>query len=346
LLDGHRGDSREHLTLRVAQRGQVANDEDLRVLGNTQVGLDGHAPAAVHRQPKLAAERRRLHAGGPQRRVGRDDVVAAAHVVGGDVGGAFAQPDLDAEPLERALGARRQIGRVLLEHSVAAFQQDHPRLARIERPEVVPHGVASDLGDGARQLHAGRPAAHDDKRQQRLTRGGIGCSFGAFERQQDAPTDVERVFQRLQPRRGRFPFGMTEVRVAGTGRQHQVVVAKLGAVGEFDAAGLRVDGGDLAEQHLDVAVLAEDRAQRLGDLARRQGGGGDLVQQRLEQVVVHAVDEHDPQGVARERARGIQPAEAAADDQDSGTGHAWSIPRWSARGGLARGTTAGTAGQR
>jgi hypothetical protein len=46
-----------------------------------------------------------------------------------------------------------------------------------------------------------------------------------------------------------------------------------------------------------------DAPDRLGDLARRQRGGGNLVQQGLEQVVIAAVDHRHAQGRAAQSAR-------------------------------------------
>ena len=60
---------------------------------------------------------------------------------------------------------------------------------------------------------------------------------------------------------------------------------------------------DLAHEHGDIALLAQDVAQRRGDRRRREAGGGDLVQQRLEQVMVAAIDQGDVhRRLARRRA--------------------------------------------
>ena len=57
-------------------------------------------------------------------------------------------------------------------------------------------------------------------------------------------------------------------------------------------------------------------AQRRGDVGRGQARGRDLVQQRLEQVMVAAVDQGDAQRRRSQRARRPQAAEAAADDHE------------------------------
>ena len=83
------------------------------------------------------------------------------------------------------------------------------------------------------------------------------------------------------------------------------------------ALGIEPDG--LAQEDRGVGVPAEDAPQRLRDLARREGAGRDLVEQRLEQVVVAPVDQRQVDlGVAlRSSPCGVQAAEPAADDDDA-----------------------------
>ena len=66
-----------------------------------------------------------------------------------------------------------------------------------------------------------------------------------------------------------------------------------------------------------LLLLAHERAERLGDVAGRQGAGRDLVQQRLEEVEVAPVDQRQADlRVDAEAARGVQPGEPAADHDD------------------------------
>jgi hypothetical protein len=64
--------------------------------------------------------------------------------------------------------------------------------------------------------------------------------------------------------------------------------------------------------------MAENRADRDGDVARIERGGGDLVEEGLEKVVVPAVKEGDPRGRPVERARRGETGETPADDDDLG----------------------------
>jgi hypothetical protein len=100
----------------------------------------------------------------------------------------------------------------------------------------------------------------------------------------------------------------------------------------FDAGLAQVNSANLARLRLDAitvfepcanlraaaAILKEcrerDAANGRCDLARRERASRDLVQERLEQVVVALVDERHVDGRRLQRARRAQAAEAAADD--------------------------------
>ena len=176
--------------------------------------------------------------------------------------------------------------------------------------------MAGDLGERAGEFDAGRPGADDREGQPGRARLGIVLGFGAFECGEDAAADVERIVERLQSRRVRGPVVVAEIRVGGAGREQQGVVVEGAAVGEAQALVVGLDLRDLAQQHGDVLLPAQDVAQRRGDVRRGKTGGGDLVEQRLEQMMVAAIDQRDPHRRPFQRARGPQAAEPAADDHD------------------------------
>lgn len=98
------------------------------------------------------------------------------------------------------------------------------------------------------------------------------------------------------------PLVVAEVGMGGAGGQQQHVVAERVAIGEHHFATGWSNFGHIAKQHFDIALLAQDVAQRRGDIRCRQAGGGDLIQQRLEQVMVLAVDQGDADAGIVERA--------------------------------------------
>ncbi len=113
---------------------------------------------------------------------------------------------------------------------------------------------------------------------------------------------------------------MAEIGVPGAGREHQVVEGQAAlAVDEHRMAG-PIDAGDPAELDRGVGLAAQDRADRPGDVGGRQGGGRDLVEQRLEQMVVALIDHGHLDRLAGEPPRRIQAAEAGAHDHHARPG--------------------------
>ena len=109
------------------------------------------------------------------------------------------------------------------------------------------------------------------------------------------------------------------VRAAGDDQRvvgHRLGCRQAGDRSKDHLAPLEVEACDLGEQHAHVAVALEHRPQRIGDLARRQRAGRDLVAQRLEEVEVAPVDERDLHACFPQRERSLESAEAAADDDD------------------------------
>ena len=112
---------------------------------------------------------------------------------------------------------------------------------------------------------------------------------------------------------------VAEVGLPGPGGDDQAVVGGLVGMAQqvrhHDLAG-QVDVRDIAEQHLDVALLAQDHAGGRGDLALGDDAGRNLVQQRLEQVMGGAGDQLDVDVGPFELFGRVQPAEPRADDHD------------------------------
>jgi hypothetical protein len=182
--------------------------------------------------------------------------------------------------------------------------------------------MAGDFSKRAGELDAGGAAADHHEREPRGALRGVGLALGALESDEDARANAERVVQGLQPRRERRPGVVAEVVVDRACGEHQVVVGKLGAILEAQAAARGVDGLHLAEQHRGVRLPREDVADRPGDGGRRQARGGDLVEERREQVVVGAVYDRELDRRAAQRPRRPQPAEAASYDHDARSRHA------------------------
>jgi hypothetical protein len=109
--------------------------------------------------------------------------------------------------------------------------------------------------------------------------------------------------------------------VRGTGRDDEVVVRDLALV-EHHGATRDVDVLHVRHPHLDVPLIAEHVPDRRRDVGGRERRGRDLVEQRLEQVMIATVDQRDANRRTPQCAGAAQPGEAAAqnDDVRSGVG--------------------------
>ncbi len=324
-LDAALGDARRGAVLLPRLDGRIADDEHLRVPGDREVRPNAHPAAAVRlgarRRRDLPPERRRQDARGPEHGVGVDLLGLAGRRLHADqavlhVHDLGLRAHHHAQLLELAARRGGAPGRVGREQAVHRLDQHDPGVLGVDRPEVVAQRVVGDLAQRAGELHARRPAPDEHERHPRPPLDRVGLAFGGFEGDQDPAPDLRRVVDGLQARRVRRPVLVTEVGVMGAGGDDQRVVGHRAAVREPDLALLGVDVDRLPEQHGRVALLAEDRAQGLRDLARRQGARGDLVEHRLEQVMVPPIDQGDVDEVAglAEVLGGIQAGETAADD--------------------------------
>lgn len=110
---------------------------------------------------------------------------------------------------------------------------------------------------------------------------------------------------------------MPEVRVRDAGGDDQEVERQRTAVGELQALLAGIDARDFGKADADVALTAEDPPNRRCDVSGGERGGRDLIQQRLKHVMVAPVDYGYRDIIAaRERPRGLEPREAAADDHN------------------------------
>src|SRR5262249_62409292 len=116
-------------------------------------------------------------------------------------------------------------------------------------------------------------------------------------------------------------FVVAEVTVARPGREDQIVVVESDALSvrrvDEHASAVYVDTDGLAEDHRGVELPSQDVANRRGDLPGAQDRRRDLIQERLEQVVVLPIDQDDPDIGVPERLRGGQAAETTPHDHEA-----------------------------
>src|SRR5258707_2121051 len=113
---------------------------------------------------------------------------------------------------------------------------------------------------------------------------------------------------------------MPEIGTGGAGREPQMIVGHRLAVTEREQARDRVDSGHGTKQDFDARIAPQHLADGFGDIAGRQRGRRDLVEQRLEQMIVAAVDQRCGDACGAQAARHFDAGKAAADNDDTVTG--------------------------
>jgi hypothetical protein len=102
----------------------------------------------------------------------------------------------------------------------------------------------------------------------------------------------------------RRPLVVSEISVRGSGGDDQIVVFDL-AVVEDDTPACYVDLSGLVEDYPHVSLASQNPSDRPGDVARIQSGGRDLVEERLKQVMILAVDQRNSNRRAAETSGGV-----------------------------------------
>jgi hypothetical protein len=331
LLHGDRAHARQHVALLLEAR-HVADREDLGMAGDAAVLADDDAALTIGGHAELLRERIGLHACGPDHGRGVDALARATGAETGHVVGLVAGLQRDprvvdahdtnaganlgaelVELLDRALRERRRERR---QDARAGLDEDDLRLARIDGSKVTREHEVRELGDRAGQLDAGGAAADDREREELAPRADIRLAFGAFECEEHAPPDLEGVLEVLQAGSVDLPVVVTEVRGLRADGEDQPVVGErlLRIVVDVDLARFEVDVAHVTEHDPHVGLAGEDGADRGCDLGGREARHRHLVEERLEEVIVRAVDQRDLDVSARERLRRFEPAEAASDD--------------------------------
>ncbi len=108
---------------------------------------------------------------------------------------------------------------------------------------------------------------------------------------------------------------MSEIVIHSPGRQNQGVERNR-AVVHHERSRREIDSRNLAKHDQSVGLSAQDRADRLSDIGRREGRGCDLIEQRLKQMVVVAVDDQQIDRRTAQGAGGEQSAKSATYNDD------------------------------
>lgn len=186
-------------------------------------------------------------------------------------------------------GNPRQFRRKTRQQARLALDQDNPGGFRIDAAKIARQRMHRELCQRAGEFNPGRTTADDHERQQSLSFNLIVALFGTFECDQNAPTHRRRLLDALQRRGYRRPIVVTEIRVPRARGDDEVVIEYPSLTDKYRAAGA-VDPGNFAIDDARIGLMSEHGADRCGNVGRRQRGSGNLIKQRLKQVMVAPID--------------------------------------------------------
>ena len=114
---------------------------------------------------------------------------------------------------------------------------------------------------------------------------------------------------------------MAEIARMHASSHDQKVVFEFSAANAWashlDGASRRIDALDLGQQHSDVFLLRLELAKRRGNLGRRQHRGRDLIQKRLEDMVIAPIKQQDVDIGSLQRTRGCNAGKSTANDHNA-----------------------------
>src|SRR5262249_26235151 len=175
--------------------------------------------------------------------------------------------------------------------------------------------MTRDLRQRPRQFHARRTAPDNHEVQWNLALAFRRLPLSQFKGEQHTPSNLESILDRLQARSQRFPFVVTKIGVRRSGRDHQVIVRDL-RIRQLHNSIRHVDIDDLSQQHVYIPGPAKNRSNWSRNFSRRESRRGHLIEQRLKEVMVSAVNQRSSYRIFPQSPSRFQTTETASDDHD------------------------------
>ena len=317
LLHGDRADARQRLAALVREEREVADHEDLGMSGNGEVRLDRRRGRSGRAERRGSCRRGRPRRPRPRGR-SSPRCAAAGHEPG------LRPPASRARrcgPRRRAAGAPRPRFPRSAPCSSGGCAGP-PRSAR-RGPRAGRCGESRPRGRDRRSRRSPRRARHRSARRRRWRTSGALCRrSGSVSR--SASSKASRMRRRISSASSRLlrpgardsQSSCPKYACRAPEATTRVVVGEEPPSRERDLAPVRVDRNGLGQHDVRVLLAAQNRPDGVGDVGRREGRRRDLIEERLEEVMVAPVDHRDPDRSAGEAARRFESSESGAHDHD------------------------------
>jgi hypothetical protein len=317
-------DTRERLAVLIEGKGKIANDEDIEILGNGEIRKHLDAAAAigfgVGAFGNFASELVGSDTSGPEDGArgepGVRAIVSVVDAIGIDIVDHGAGENFDAEAGNEFLGSGGKIVRVGGEDARRAIQKEDAGFGGIDVAKIVAKSFAGNFRKCAGKFEASGAGTYDHEGEPGAGLGFRGGALGAFESVQEFVANGGGFFDGFEAGSDGAPGVVAVVRGLRASGDNEGVVGKDAAVAEDDCfvAGVEIHG--FTKKDIDILLMTEDSAEWRGNLARGKRAGGDLIEERLEEVEVALINEGDGSVGALESLRGNESAKAAAEDDN------------------------------
>ena len=289
--------------------------------GKAQIRQNLDAACAIERN---ARERARdlagLHARAPNHDVTLDALLSSDDKAFTDVLHGAVEMHVNAQTLQTGACVVWKLSGEHGEQFRSGFDEMYFGLCGVDSAKIVLQHDLSEFRERTGHFDASGPAADNDHGELFFDFSVVGGRFGLFEGEEHFFADRHRIIEALQTESVPRPLVLAEVARFRAERDDEEIVIEH-AIAEMGLFGLQVDARDLPHERGDVFVLGEDAAQRLRDLCHGQSRSGDLIQQRLEEVMIPTIDERDAEALIAEFFRTFQAGEAAAKNEHMGGFH-------------------------
>ena len=269
-LNGDLRDAGERLAVFVEEKGEIADDENIGIVGNGEVGkhLDAAATISVGVSAfgNFAAEVVGSNAAGPKNaargELGVCAVVGVVNAIGVDIVDHGVFENFDAETGNEFFRFGGKILGVSGEYARSAIKKNDAGFAGIDVAKIIAKCFASNFREGAGKFEASGTGTDDDKRQ---PGAGLGFGTGAFRTFEGVEKFVANGGGFLNGLEAGSEGAPGVVAVVGSLRasgDDEGIVRINAAVAkdDFFRIGIEIDG--FAEKNFGVFLTAEDRAER------------------------------------------------------------------------------------
>ena len=263
-------DAGKRLAVFVEGKGEIADDENIGIVGNGEVGKHLDAAAAigvgVSAFGNFAAEVVGSNAAGPKNaargELGVCAVVGVVNAIGVDIVDHGVFENFDAETGNEFFRFGGKILGVSGEYARSAIKKNDAGFAGIDVAKIIAKCFASNFREGAGKFEASGTGTDDDKRQ---PGAGLGFGTGAFRTFEGVEKFVANGGGFLNGLEAGSEGAPGVVAVVGSLRasgDDEGIVRINAAVAKdyFFRIGIEIDG--LAEKNFGVFLTAEDRAER------------------------------------------------------------------------------------